>query len=147
MAREVEYQLLREPEARVDGSAQVRHDIQAVWREVGSGDEWADVPEHHKDVLLPGALMITELATGTNPTKVNRYKNALVDYRNAQAEPLERPALSDWSEQGLLDYLDAYDEWKLEFDAQNAVAVEAADAADDFITDDLGLTYPVQFSL
>ena len=128
---EFRYRLNNAPEARMDGSAQVAHDIDAVYRLQGSSDPWQALPAHHKTVLLPGDELSTLLGTGTNPEKVAAYIACLVDHHADPATPLN----TNWNP-SLMN----------EFANQNDVAVAAAGEADVFI---LSVTagYPVVFSL
>ena len=125
------YRLNSAPAATLDGSAQVAHDIDAVYQVEGEPDGWTPVPGHHKTVLVPGAELSSALESGTNSQKVAAYKDLLVEYRNDQAEPLN----TNWNLTLLEQFMD-----------QNDVAIEAAETANTFILQVAG-SYPVTFSL
>jgi hypothetical protein len=125
------YRLNSAPQARLDGSAQVAHDIEAVWQEVGDGDTWTPVPGHHKTVLVPGAELLAALESGTTPEKVSAYKGLLVEHHADGALPLN----TNWNLALLEQFMD-----------QNDVSVAAAAAGDAFILQVAG-GYPVTFSL
>ncbi len=128
------YVLAKEPEARTDGSGQVAHDVEAVFREEGSGDAWVSLPAHHKqNLVIPAAVLQAALASGTNQEKIAAYKAAFVEHLNSQADPM--PALS-WDEVELQAFADA-----------NDAASEAQSVAHTFITVTLELVYPVPFSV
>ena len=128
---EFRYRLNSAPEARNDGSAQVAHDIDAVAEPVGDGGFFS-VPGHHKTILVPAADMAVMLAMSNGAAKVTAYKPLLVANRNAQPMPFN----TGWTLANLELFMDA-----------NDASAAAASGADEYITVDLGLTYPVTFSL
>ena len=125
------YRLNSAPQARLDGSAQVAHDIEAVWQEVDDGDTWTPVPGHHKTVLVPGAELSAALESGTNSEKVAAYKSLLVEHHADGPMPL----VTNWNLTLLEQFMD-----------QNDVSAAAAAAGDEFILSVAG-SYPVTFSL
>jgi len=135
MAREYRYKLHSVPEARNDGTKGVGHDIEAVYREEGTEDEWQPVPEHHVAGLsILGDEILTVMETGTNPEKVTAYKDLI------------RAALDA---SGFLPVFDkGWEEEQLEaFMANNDIAIEAAAAVEQFITVDIGQEFPIYFRL
>lgn len=146
MSLVIAYQLLQAPEGRVDGSGQVRHDMDAVGREEGTEDPWMAIPNHHKDFLLTSDEVNDALDQEPDGAKVAAYKDYLEENVFTPADPLLAPPESDWSEQGLLDYTDAYIAWEAEFTVQNQASADAAERVNDFITGK-GWNYPIQFRL
>ena len=130
---EFRYQLLRAPEARPDGSKGVAHDIQAVYRLEGSSDDWQAVPAHHQTVLLDGDALILALDCATNSEKVTAYKDLVASALGISG--VSAPPIA-WDQVSLEAFMDA-----------NDVSIAATCAADDFITDDLGQEYPLNFNL
>ena len=128
---EFRYRLNNAPEARSDGSAQVAHDIDAVYRLEGSSDPWETLVAHHKTVLLPGEELSAVLATGTTPQKVAAYIASLVSHHNDPATPLN----TNWNPELMNDFVN-----------QNNVSAAAATEADEFILSVVA-GYPVIFSL
>ena len=131
------YQLGDAPGPRDDGSGQVAHDITAVLRVQGSGDPWSPVPGHHKTILLPheqlGTVMDMPHSTGAErQAKIAAYKDLLVTHRGSQPAPYD----TGWTAAGLQIFMD-----------QNDSAVAESARADDFITNVLGQSYPVTFSI
>ena len=125
---EFKYRLQSAPAPTLDGSGVVQHDIWAITREEGSGDEWAIVPGRHKTISVPAAEVQAALA---DASPVPAYKDALVSNLNTQPVPI-----GGWDPVSLEALMDA-----------NDAAAAAAGAADDYITVTLGLSYPVDFSI
>ena len=125
------YRLNSAPQARLDGSGQVAHDIEAVYQEVGDGDAWTPVPGHHKTILIPGAELSAALESGTTGQKVAAYMDLLVAHHTDGAMPLN----TNWNLALLEQFMD-----------QNDVSIAAAAAGDEFILQVAG-SYPVTFSL
>ncbi len=130
---EFRYRLNTAPEPRTDGSAQVSHDIDAIFREAGSSDAWVAMAGHHKSILIPAAELQTALGSGTNQQKIAAYKTALAFNLNSQSSPM---STTDWSAGELQAFADANDE-----------ASAARLLAHEFITVILGQSYPVPFSV
>ncbi len=126
---EFRYKLLVAPEPRTDGSGVVAHDIEAEAREAGSADTWGVVPGRHKTILTPGGDLQTVIDMAGGAAKVAAYKQLLVDNLNTVASPV-----TGWTTVLLQALLDA-----------NDIAAAAATGADNYITVDLGLSYPVPF--
>ena len=116
--------------ARKDGSATVSHDIWGEYREESSGDPWENVGVH-KDVVIPAADLQAALAAGGQGAIVAAYKNAIVDNRNTTPVPINGMTLEEMQARV----------------AANDEAGAAYDAAVSFITDTLGLEFPVSFTL
>ena len=127
---EFKYNMKTQPEPRNDGSGMVAHDIDAVARVQGSGEAFVTVPGRHKTVLVPAADLLTIMAMSNGGAKVNAYKNALASNLNTEAVPV-----TGWSAAELEVLLDANDQ-----------SIDAAAQANEYITVDLGQSYPVQFS-
>ena len=135
MAREYRYELRNEPVARDDGTKAVAHNITAVYREAGSGDPWAPVPEHHVEGLnVPGDELLTALSAGTNNQKVKKYKDLIRTALDAGGfvESFER----GWEEAKLEEFM-----------ANNDISIAAAASANEFITVTLNQTFPIYFEL
>ena len=124
------YRLQSAPAARNDGSGCVDHDLYAEYEPVDNGG-YVDVPGRHKTVSVPAAELAAALATGTNPQKAAAYKSALASNLNTQAVPV-----TGWANAQLEALMDASD-----------AATVAATTANEFITVDLGLAYPVSFNI
>ena len=128
---EIRYQLNQRPQPRTDGSGCVDHDLWIEYRVEGSGDPWATVPEKHRIVSVPAADIQAALSTGTNAQKGVAYKQALA--ANLDTAPV---AIIGWSAANVENQLDA-----------NDAASTAASSANEFITVDLDLSYPVSFNI
>ena len=124
------YKLQASPTARNDGSGCVDHDIYAEYEPVGNGG-YTVVPGRHKTISVPAAELAAALATGTNGQKVTAHKSALASNLNTQPVPIE-----GWTVEQLGVLMDA-----------NDAASAAATTANEFITVDLGLPYPVSFTI
>lgn len=136
MAYTFKYELNQAPRARLDGSGLVTHAIWAVVSNDGGGT-WLPVPGYRKALLVPADDLATVMAMpdGTGQerqAKVAAYKGALVDNVDTEAPA---PTIN-WSVGGMTDYMEA-----------NDAAVAAAADADELITQTMGLSYPVKFSL
>ena len=123
------YRLHVAPEARLDGSGQVAHDIFAEVERNGEG--WTTVPGRHKSVMVPASELQAALAAGNNAAIVAAYKTALAS--NIDTVPFP---VSGWGIGDLEALMTA-----------NDAATDAATAADEFITVTLGLPYPVTFAI
>ena len=133
---EFAYQLLVAPEAKVDGSGMVQHQIRAVAREEGSSGAWAVVPGRNKTFEIPVSELQTVLnmPDGTGPQKQAKnqaYKQALESNINTVGE-----AVIGWDSVSLEQMLDA-----------NDATLVAAEEANTYITVTLGQSYPVQFTI
>lgn len=127
------YRLNRAPEPRIDGSGQVAHDVEAVYRlDELEPPSWVPVPGHHKTILLPGAELEVVLAMPNTGAKVTAYKQLLVEHRNDESQPL----YTDWQTDRMAEFLDA-----------GVLSAAMALAANDYITVTLGQGYPVTFAL
>lgn len=126
---EFKYRLQSAPEPRLDGSACVMHDVFVVSRPQGDGG-WSLVPGRHQSVAVPADELGAALAQPTNPLRIAAYKDALASNVSTQPVPI-----MGWSEVELESLMDANDE-----------ATAQAQAAHDFITITLALSYPVDFS-
>ena len=122
------YVLGARPSATADGSGAVIHDITAEGNEDSAG--WVNTGMH-KGIVVPAAELGSALSTGTNPQKVAAYKAALVANVATGVVPVV-----GWTVPILEARMEA-----------NQASTVAADLADDFITVDLGLSYPVPFTL
>lgn len=145
MATDIAYQLLGNPEGRVDGSGQVMHDMQAVGREIAT-DPWTVIPNHHKTFLLTEVEVNHALDQSPDAAKITAYRDALEANVNTQPTSLPEPPASDWSEEGLNEYIVAYEAWATEFTAQNQASADAAARVAQFIADK-GWPFPIQFRL
>lgn len=129
------YRLGTRPAGRLDGSAQVAHEIEAI----SSPDEevWSPVPGHNKTILIPGASLtiVLDMPDSTGPqrqAKNQAYKDLLVASRNVQPDPM----VKTWTPESLQLFMDANDSSALQ-----------AQRANDYITVTLGQIYPVDFNL
>lgn len=125
---EFKYRLARAPQAAQDGSSCVMHDIWAIGREAGSEDEYAVVPGRHKTIAIPGSDLLIVLQ---GPSVATKYKQALVNNLATQPVPVV-----GWDAESLELLMD-----------NNDVALEAAVAANEYVTVTLGIDYPVDFSV
>ncbi len=146
MALEIAYQLLREPQACVDGSGQVAHDIVAVGREEGTSDPWVTIPNHHKSFLLLSLEIDDALDQPTDAEIVRTYKDYLRANVQTPANPLPRPVESDWSEEGLRQFAADYVQWEADFTAHNQASADAEARVVQYIVG-RGWDYPIQFRL
>ena len=124
------YRLQSAPQARLDGSGCVMHDIYAISQEQGNGG-YSIVPGRHKSIAIPAHVIDSALAQPTNPERIAAYKDALVSYLDYQPTPIY-----GWSAVQLEALMDA-----------NDAAQAAAQAVNEFVTVTLGLSYPVDFAL
>lgn len=123
------YRLQSAPQARSDGSGCVDHDI---WAEASAdGENWQTVPGRHKTISVPADELAAALDAGTTQQIVAAYKGVLASSLNLQPAPI-----TGWTMVQLEALMDANDR-----------AQEAATAAQEFITDTLGLFYPVSFAM
>ena len=112
------------PEAR-GGSGAIKHSASVRYNVVGEND-WKVI--RRKDIVLPAQEVIDELATGTNPQKVAKYKTLLATHIYHTDV-----AVTGWSIAELTQ--------QLENQELEALAVTAIS---DFVTVDLGKTFPVK---
>jgi hypothetical protein len=129
------YELRQAPNARNDGSGLVRHIIWAYARDqtAAPADPWEIVPGRAKDINIPADELqaVADMPNSPQNAKVQAYKQALVDNLNTMPEPI-----TGWGAADLEALMDANDR-----------AEAAALAADDWITNTLGLSYPVPFTV
>jgi len=133
MAYTFRYQLMQAPEARVDGSGGLAHQIHVYYDEDGVDMGWMG---RNKTIVVPGDEMqaILSMPDSTGPerqAKNSAYKAALVSNLNYQ--PV---AVTGWSIEQLTAYLDG-----------NKLSAEVAAGANDYITATLGQSYPVPFNI
>jgi hypothetical protein len=116
------------PAATADGSGMVMHDIHAE----GSEDSgpWQNTGMH-KTIAVPEDELLAALSAGSNPEVIAEYKAALV--ANVNTTPA---SVVGWTPAILEVRMEA-----------NQASVLAADGADEFIADTLGLSYPVPFTI
>lgn len=129
---EFRYRLNTMPIGRLDGSGQVAHDIEVVYRLQGETNGWSALPGHHKTVLVPADGLAAVLAMSNGATKLNAYKQLLVDHRNDPSLPMD----TSWQLSNFQPFMGACDE-----------AIIAASGAHYYITVTLSQEYPVTFSL
>ena len=128
MAYTYKYRIAGKPEARLDGSGCVDHDIYAL---VSSDTaNWAVIPGRHKTVSVPGADLLTALASGTSAQKIVKYKNLLAT--NLNTSPV---SLVGWDSASLASLM-----------AANDAAAAASLAANAFILSVVS-GYPVDFAM
>jgi len=123
------YRLEGAPEARRDGSGCVQHNISV--EASSDGENWLTVPGRHASINVPASEVDDALAAGTSQQIITAYKNALVSNLSTVPQPI-----TGWSTAQLEALMDA-----------NDGASSAATAIHLFITDTLGLSYPVTFTL
>jgi len=123
------YRLQSAPSARNDGSGCVDHDIYA--EASSDGETWVVVPGRHATISIPASELQAAMEAGTNQQIVVAYKSALA--ANLQLAP---QPIYGWTTAQLEALMDA-----------NDAASTAAIGADEFITDTLGLSYPVSFTI
>ena len=128
MAVSFRYALTEAPKARNDGSGGVDHQIMAEYSE--DGQSWSVVPSRDKTFVIPAAELAAVLALPANQ-RVAAYKQVLVDNIDNQPEPIV-----GWTVAQLEAMYNA-----------NVAATSAANAADNYITVTLGLSYPVPFTI
>lgn len=128
---EYAYRLQSRPIAHVDGSGMIGHMVAAVYRVAGSGDEFdiAPVCVGPKTINVPLDEMQAIFAMSSGGAKNTAYKQALATNLHTQNEPV-----IGWDEPTMSLRLN-----------NNIDAAAEADLADEYITVDLGLTYPVPF--
>ena len=128
---EYAYRLQSRPTAHADGSGMIAHMVAAVYRVAGSGDpfETAPIVTGPKTINVPLDEMQAVNAMPTGSAKNTAYKRALADNLNTQNVPV-----IGWDAVTMSLRLN-----------NNLDAAVEADEADEYITIDLGLTYPVSF--
>ena len=124
------------PVATNDGSSVINHDIYAKYRIAGSSDEWVVVPGNHKTISVPAeelqATMDMPHSTGAQKQAKNvAYKDNLKANVNTMATPL-------------VGWTKAIMQQKLENNDASEAATLAADA---YLTETLGLNYPIPFNI
>ena len=131
------YELAKAPTATNDGSGMIIHEIWAVARAQGAPtqDPFFRVGLH-KEIAVPFAEMKVVMDMPHNngsakSAKNSAYKDMLASNLNTGSEPIV-----GWTKVELEARLDANDN-----------AVLETGRADDYITDTLGVEYPVQFSI
>lgn len=118
------YTLRQAPQATLDGTGLVAHDIEAYT------SEGAPIPGRHQTVLIPedDLQVVNEMLDGTSlerQDKVSAYKTLIATHLPV-----------GWKDDDLQDIVD-----------ENADAQEQAELANTFIVDTLNQTYPVQFKI
>ena len=111
-------------EATLDGSGMVAHDM---W---GVEDDGTIVPGRHATVLIPQADVDVVLAMPDGTPTQKQAKNA------AYKDMIRANAPDGWDENDLENIV-----------AANTAASVSADGTDEYITETLGATYPVDFQL
>ena len=96
------YELRSAPEARLDGSGQVMHDIFAIAS--SDGENWVFVPGRHKTISVPAEDLAAVLSEPTNAEKVTAYKDTLAE--NLDTAPV---AVTGWGAGQLEALMDAND--------------------------------------
>ncbi len=135
MAYTFKYRLALRPQARIDGSGRVIHDIWAIYS--SDGETWLPMQGYHAQIPLPAAELAVVMAMPHAPgaerqAKNTAYKNLL---RQHVADTVEIATL-DWDVPGMAAFMELND-------AAVAVAVEA----DNYITQVLNQDYPLDFVL
>ena len=128
MAYTFRYELIQAPQATTDGSGMVLHDVRAVYQVNGG---WVPIGGRHKSIAVLFTEISTVLAMPNGAAKNAAYKEALRTNLNTAPSPL-----SGWDSATMTQFLD-----------RNTSAATQAAAADTWITVDLGLSYPVRFSI
>ena len=123
MAYEFEYYIAA-PEVR-NGSGAIKHASTVRYNVVGE-DNWRVI--RSKDIVLPAQEVIDKLATGTVSQKVAAYKTLLTTYLHYLDEPV-----TGWSIAAMEEQL-----------VNQELEVLAVTAISDFVTVDLGKTFPVK---
>lgn len=135
--------------AREDGSGDVSHSVQ-VEKTLQGGDEWSDVPTYCRNIPIAatGLGVVMDMPDATGPqqgAKTSAYMALLTQCARDASAPYQWPLVSDWSREGLEAYMDAYDTAVAEVAANDAAAAAEAVRADGYITETLGLAYPMYF--
>lgn len=125
---EFKYRLQSAPSATTDGSKMVNHDIYAIAREQGSGDDWQIVPGRHKTISVPADQIQDALA---GPGIVGKYKDALAANIDTGVTPI-----TGWTQVQLEALMDNNDE--------SLAAAQAADAYIQSVTP--APHYPLDFN-
>ena len=144
------YRLQSAPSGRVDGSGHVDHDVYGILSD--DGETWLVMPGYHKTFCLPSDAVKTVInmpdSTGAERQAKNRaYKDLLVEHAATQPTPDYPPLVSDWSPQGMAEYMVKYDSWYVRVATTNSEAATQAGRVDDYITGTLAAVYPVDFQL
>ena len=128
---EYAYRLESRPTAHVDGSGMIGHMVAAVYRVAGSGDPFneASIVAGPKTINIPLDEMQNINAMVSGDLKNTAYKQALARNLNTQNVPV-----LGWDTDTMSLRLN-----------NNLDAVSEADLANEYITDTLGLEYPVPF--
>jgi len=137
MAYEFKYRLLEAPTPTTGGAGLVTHQLVPIYREAGTEEDWTEMGDWTKGVLVPAGALKTvndmlHSTAGQKTAKNTAYKNLLADHL------YDRPTtpVPDWSLAGLARFLDADDSATLE-----------AERANNYITVALGQEYPVDFTV
>ena len=152
MAITTRFRMLRAPEATVDGSLIVKHDIMAIFSE--DGVDWFPVPSHHKEICIPANELDVVLSmphgnAAERQAKIQAYKDLILLRRAVQPIAYPRPPVSDWSKAGIEAYVVAYREALETINGINTDATATAEAANTFITVTLNQSFEdgVDFAL
>jgi len=137
MNYEFSYRLASAPEARVDGTGQVVHDLWAMYREEGEMNGWAPVGGYYRGVPIPTnelkAVMDMPHGTGVERQAKNQaYKGLLAAHIGDGVVTWT----GGWSKAELEQYMDINDACILE-----------AQRANEYITVTLERDYPIEFNL
>ena len=125
------YELKVPPAKRDDGSRDVIHTIGAQGSEDG-GTNWVDVPGRtNKQLPVPADDIETVLAMPEGGAKITAYKQLLVTNLNRTSTPVV-----GWNVASMTEVME-----------NNAQSLQQTTAASTWITVDLGLTYPVPFTI
>ena len=125
------YELKVAPEPRNDGSRDVIHSIGAQGSE-NAGVDWVGVPGRtNKQIPVPADDIETVLAMPNGGAKIAAYKQLLIDNLNRTSEPVV-----GWTVALMTLVME-----------NNARSLAQAEAANIWITVDLGQSYPVPFTV
>ena len=97
------YSLQSAPQATLDGSGCVMHDVVAQAEPVGNGG-YVTIPGRHKTIAVPASELQTVLDMSNGAAKVAAYKQALQDNINTTPTPL-----TGWGATQLEALMDAND--------------------------------------
>ena len=126
---EFRYVLAGEPTARLDGSGCVDHD---VYRQVSvDGGVYGNIDGKQVDISIPAADIEAALAEANNAAIYAAYKGAMSDSMGNDPEAEE-----GWADSDMTSMMEA-----------NELAEAQTTAIKAFISETLGLTYPVAFNL
>lgn len=142
------------PRGRTDGSAQIDHDVVGIYRD-DPGVAWEDapvIPGYHQTFLLEAAdvEVVMDMPDSTGPQKQAKnqaYKVLMEEEFADTANPNRAPDKTDWTEDGMIEYMDDYDEWEVAVGLANDAAALEAERVNEYITVTIGQAYPVEFQL